>query len=159
MLFTEVQWDVNRHICRKLFWYGAKSAQKTFWGPYMPVVCEGLQQPLNDRSLSRKSEGFQVKPQRLVDTKPLEGESTDTKSNVTLRQKQGGQIWITLEFPFTSQSCPRAPCSCDHWCTRRSFSCQVAGCPSATGLPGCCPVGHWGALSPGGTGFPSWASG
>lgn len=42
----------------------------------MPVVCKSFQQPLNYRSLSRKSEGLQVEPQGLIDTESLEGECT-----------------------------------------------------------------------------------
>lgn len=49
----------------------------------MPVVCEGFQESLDDRSLSRKSEGLQVEPQGLINTKPLEGECA-AKKGITL---------------------------------------------------------------------------
>ena len=50
--------------------------------PYMPVVSEGLQQPLDDGGLPGQPEGLQVKPQRLVDTQALEGEGAAEQGGV-----------------------------------------------------------------------------
>lgn len=47
--------------------------------PYMPVVCEGFQQSLNDGSLPWQSKGLQVESQGLVDAKSLKGKCPGIK--------------------------------------------------------------------------------
>lgn len=46
---------------------------------HMPVVSEGLQEPMNDRRFARKSESLQIQTQRLIYAQSLESECSGKK--------------------------------------------------------------------------------